>query len=126
MAEYVPVHALQGGGFTSQASATVVGGTLLAVSGSGTVAHAGLTSLLVVGIAAHDAASGAKVTVLPIRMVHQTVCGTAGVTAGNPLKSDANGLVMLWVAGTDSSAAMIGKALTTASAAAPVRWIGTA
>jgi hypothetical protein len=124
MADYTELFPLGAGDWTSQASATITGGQLLAVSGSGTVAPAGLTSLTVVGVAGHDAASGAKVTVKPLKMVHETTAGSGGITAGNPLKSDASGNVMAWVAGTDSSAAFIGVALNTATATNPVQWIG--
>jgi len=124
MADYVPIHALQGGGYTSQASATITGGQLLATSGSGTVAPSVATSLTVVGVAAHDAALGAKITVLPIRMVHETVAGAGGITQGNPLKSDVNALVTLHVSGTDAPLSAIGKALTTATAGNACRWIG--
>lgn len=124
MADYTEVFPLGGGGFTSQASASVTGGQLLLVSGSGTVAPSGLTALTVVGVAGHDAASGAKVLVKPLKMVHETTAGTGGLTAGNPLKSDASSNVTLWVSGTDSAAAFLGVALTTATAGNPVRWIG--
>lgn len=124
MADYTEVFNLGAGDFTSQASATIVGGQLLAASASGSVAPAGLTSLAVVGVAGHDAASGAKVTVKPLKKVHITTAGAGGVTFGNPLKSDAAGLVTLWVTGTDSAAAFLGIALETATATNPVRWIG--
>lgn len=124
MADYTEVFPLGAADFTSTTSAIVTGGTLAAVSASGTVAQAGLTSLTVVGVFGHDAASGAKVTVKPLKKVHETAAGTGGVTQGNPLKSDANGLVTLWVSGTDSAAAFIGVALTTATAGNLVQWIG--
>lgn len=124
MADYTPVFPLGAGAWSSQASAAVTGGQLMAVSGAGTVAPAGATSLTVVGVAAHDAASGAPLTVHPLKEVHETTAGTGGITAGNPLKSDASGLVTLWVSGTDSAAAFLGVALNTATAGNPVMWIG--
>lgn len=124
MADYTELFPLGAGDFTSQASATITAGQLLAVSGVGTVAPAGLTSLTVVGVAGHDAASGTKVTVKPLKKVHETTAGTGGITAGNPLKSDASALVTLWVTGTDSAAAFLGIALNTATATNPVQWIG--
>jgi hypothetical protein len=124
MADYVPAFPLGAGGWTSQASGAITGGQLLLVSGAGTVAPATLTALTVVGVAAHDAASGANLVVFPLKMIHETNAGTGGITAGNPLKSDANGLVTLWVSGTDSAAAFLGVALNTATAGNPVQWIG--
>lgn len=125
MADYTEVFPLGAADFTSQSSAAIVGGVLVAVSGTGTVATAGATSLTVVGVAGHDVlASGLKITLKPLKKVHETTAGTGGLTAGNPLKSDASGLVTLWVTGTDSAAAFLGIALTTATAGNPVRWIG--
>lgn len=125
MADYVPVFPLGSPPFTSQASGSISGGDCVAVSGSGTVAGAGAGALTVIGVAAHDAASGAKVTVHPLKSVHETLAGAGGVTAGNPLKVGASpGKMVLWVTGTDSAAAFVGVALTTAAADAALRWIG--
>jgi hypothetical protein len=125
VADYTPVHALGGGPFTSQASGTINGGDVVAVSGSGTVAAAAAGALTGVGVAAHDATTGQKVAVWPFKAVHETLAGAAGVTAGNPLKVGATaGKLVLWVTGTDSGAAMVGIALTTAIADATLRWIG--
>ncbi len=125
MADYTPVFPLGAAGFTSQASGTISGGDCVAVSGSGTVAAAGAGALTVVGVAAHDAVSGGKVTVLPLKQVHETLAGAGGVPAGNPLKvGAAAGKLILWVTGTDSAAAFVGVALTTAAADATLSWIG--
>lgn len=124
MADYTPLFTLGGGAYSSQASAAITGGQLVSVSGPNTVAPAVATDLKVVGVAAHDAANGAPVTVHPIKEVHETTAGTGGITAGNPVKSDAGGLVTLWVSGTDSAAAYLGTALNTAAAGSLVRWIG--
>ena len=70
--------------FTSTTSAAVTGGQVLIVTGSGTVGPAAAASGLVVGVAAHDAANGAQVTVWPPGVVHETVTPT-GCTAGNAL-----------------------------------------
>jgi hypothetical protein len=89
------------------------------------VAAAGAGALTGVGVAGHDAASGQKVAVFPFKCVHETLAGVGGVTAGNPLKVGATaGKLVLWVTGTDSAAAFIGIALTTAIADATLRWIG--
>lgn len=125
MADYTEVFPLGAAGFTSQASGTINGGDCVAVSGSNTVAAAAAGALTVIGVAAHDATSGQKVTVLPLKMVHETLAGAGGVTAGNPLKVGASaGKLVLWVTGTDSAAAFLGVALNTAAADATLRWIG--
>jgi hypothetical protein len=61
MADYTPVY--EGGAtpFTATTSGAVVGGRVLAVSGNGTVAHAGANVTTFVGVAAHDAPSGGRV-----------------------------------------------------------------
>jgi hypothetical protein len=124
VADYTPVFPLLGP-FTSQASGTISGGDCVEVSGSGTVAAAAAGSLKVVGVAAHDASSGQKVAVIPLKAVHETLAGAGGVTAGNPLKVGASpSKLILWVTGTDSGAAFVGVALTTASADGTLRWIG--
>ena len=123
MADYSPVTTGGTKPFTSQASATITGGQLVAVSGAGTVGPAGADSGAVVGVAAHDAASGAKVSVWPlIGPIHETTT-SAGVTAGNALASEAAGgiksgtLATLAAAGT-----LLGTAHTTATAGNKARW----
>lgn len=123
MADYTPVTTGGNKPFTSTASAAITGGQLVAVSGTGTVAPAGADSGIVVGVAAHDAANGAKVAVWPlVGPIHETTT-SAGVTAGNSLASEAAGgiksgtLATLAAAGT-----LLGTALTTASAGNKARW----
>jgi hypothetical protein len=125
VADYTPKFPLGAAGFGLSLGGTVSGGQLLAVSASSTVVAA-TTALAakVIGLASRDGLSGDKITVLPLKMVHETVCGTGGVTAGDPLKTDNTGLVTLWVTGTDAANLWIGEALTTAAATATVRWIG--
>jgi hypothetical protein len=124
MADYPGKFDLGSAPWPMQLGGTVTGGQLVSVSASGVVSAATLTDLKVVGVCTRDGVTGDKVSIYPLKMVHQTTCGTGGVTAGNPLKSDASGLVTLWVSGTDSAAAFLGVALTTATATNPVRWIG--
>src|SRR5215217_4264930 len=123
MADYIESVDLGVGAFTSLTSALVTGGQLVRVTGTGTVGPAVLTSVDVVGVAAFDAAASTRLTVKPLRMVHRTTAGAGGVTAGNPLKSDANGLVTLYVVGTDAVTAFLGIALETATAGNPVKWL---
>jgi hypothetical protein len=125
MSDYTPKFTLGSVPFTSQASATITGGDVVMVSGNGTVASAAAGSLLIIGVAGHDAVNGAKVTVFPLKCVHRTLAGAGGVTAGNPLKVGASSSkLILWVTGTDSGAAFAGIALTTAAADAELLWIG--
>jgi hypothetical protein len=119
MADYTPVYN-PGHAWTSSASATITGGQLVEVSGSGTVGPAGAGSTKVVGVAAFDAASGARVTVWP-GAIHEVTCA-ANVTAGNTLKAAATGQVTPWVSGTDAADLVIGTALTTATSGNKVRF----
>jgi hypothetical protein len=123
---------------TSQAAGTIVGGDPVEVAGSGTVQKttagpsAGLGSAACIGIAAHDATAGQKVTVICDRCVHEgaadgvinaaaqvmssSVAGrqvkAVPVTGGSPGKAD-----------VDQARVIIGIALTTASDGAVVRWM---
>lgn len=119
MAEYVPLHT-PGVAVTSQASADITGGTLVGVSGSGTVATATANQSSWVGVAAFDAKNGEKV------LVHsggvQRIVNSGGVTAGQILVAAASGQVAALAAVTTPTAAdvtntraIVGIALTTAS-----------
>lgn len=122
MSDYTPVFTNGSVPFTSQASGTITGGDVVIVSGSGTVAAAGAGGIGV-GVAAHDAVSGQKLTVWPLKCVHETLAGVAGVTAANLLKVGASAGKLI----NDAAPAVgvtIGSALTTAAADATLRWIG--
>ena len=123
MADYSPVFANGVSPFTLTASATITGGQVLVASGAGTVAPSGGASGAVVGIAANDAANGARVAIWPlVGPVHE--CTTpAGSTAGDALSSAASGGVATGVLGTLAAAGtLLGTAITTASAGNKVRW----
>lgn len=125
MADYMPV--LQGvppmSGVT--ASATITGAQLLESTGVNTVGPAGVNSVKVIGVAAHDAITGAGVTFHPITgNIHETV-STAGSTAGDRITAAAAGAVASTAAATAAAAGTdLGVALNTAAALAKVRWIG--
>jgi hypothetical protein len=125
VADYAPVYRNGSNPFTMTASATITGGQLLDASGSGTVAPAGAASTIFVGVAAHDCASGSRITVWPIPgVVHETTT-PAGVTAGASLATAAAGTVNSGTVGTLAAAgSLLGTALTTAGAAAKARWLG--
>jgi len=119
MADYEPVYANGQLPFTATTSAAVTGGRVLATSGNGTVAHAGADSALCVGVAAHDAASGALVTVWPLEGVVHELEAAAAITAQAAIDSAVNGQVQTAVAGAAATAGslqtVIGVALTTAA-----------
>jgi hypothetical protein len=129
MADYSPVYA---GGvlpFTSTAASAIVGGTPVVAVAAGTVGPAGATSALCVGIAGNDAATGAKVTVWPLaNVVHEVAVVAAGtVTALDGVVTGALATVQTAptsIATQAAAGALIGIALTTATAPAKVRFIG--
>lgn len=125
MADYVPVYYGGAEPYTMTASATITGGQVLVASGVGTVAPSSGASGAFVGVAAHDATSGQRVTVWPIPgVVHETTT-PAGVTAGAALASAASGGVDSGTLGTLAAAGhLIGTAISTAALGAKVRWIG--
>lgn len=122
MADYAPVYRNGSNPFTVTAAATIIGGQVLESTGSGTASPAGAASLKTIGVAAHDCASGSRLTVWPLPgVVHETTTPT-GVAAGAVLITAAAGTVDPVAAQTGT--ALMGIAITTAGAAAKVRWIG--
>jgi hypothetical protein len=118
MADYQPI--VTGGAkpWTATTSGAVTGGRVVASSGNGTVAHAGAASTIAVGVAAHDAASGAKVTVWPLDgCVHELEAASA-ITASGGVQTAANGQVdpvTTSIAAGSAAGTLIGTALTTAA-----------
>ncbi len=100
MAEYTPVFSNITAPFTMQTTGAVIGGRLVESTGTGTVAHAGAASVKVLGVAATDAASGAKVQVWPLSGVVHRVTATGAIAAGDNLAAAANGTVAPIAAGT--------------------------
>ncbi|MFI6793675.1 capsid cement protein [Nonomuraea sp. NPDC050383] len=126
MADYTPLQTANILPITSTASTSITGGQLVEVSGSGSVAPATADSQRVVGVAAHDAANGARVTVHPLAGgVHELVAGSGGVTAGQPVKAGASAVEVLPLSG-GALGAQAGIALTTAAAGGKVQVLGTA
>lgn len=121
MGDYVPIHN-PGHEISQTASAAITGGQTLANSGVDTVAPAITASAKkYVGVAAHDAASGAKVTVLAgVGQVHESTAAGA-ITAGDLVIVGAvAGTIATIGAGTFDQ--MIGIALTTAADTALCKW----
>ncbi len=115
MADYVPK--IEDGPMPATTSAAVTGRQVLEVSGNGTVAPTTGASTKVVGVAAFDAASGAKVTVKPITRdsVHRLTASGA-ITWGDSVTSAAAGAVATVVAATGAAAGTrIGIALSSAA-----------
>lgn len=123
MGDYVPIHS-PGHEITQTASAAITGGQTLMNSGNNTVAPAGAASTKYVGVAGHDAANGAPVTVLTgVGMVHETVAQGA-ITAGDLLKvGTVAGSVATVGAGTFDQ--VIGVALAGAADTALCKWKAT-
>ncbi len=117
MANYEPKF-LYADQVTATTSATVTGGQTLIVSGNGTVGPATAGSPACVGVAAHDAASGARVSFFPRGKVHVSTA-SGGITAAARVDTGAAGTVASGAAGVNN----IGIALTTAADTALVEWM---
>lgn len=125
MADYTPIHSGGAIPFTSTTSGVVTGGQLVAASGNFTVAAAGAASTAVVGVAAHDAPSGGKVTVWPITNVTHEITSTGTIAAGDAIVSGAAGVAAQAAVATAAAAGtLIGKAFAAATGGAVVRFIG--
>jgi hypothetical protein len=122
MAEYGPVYATGGAPITFQASATVTGGRLVEITGSGTVGPAGAASTKAVGVACTDVASGQKVQVWPLPGVVHEVTASGPIAAGDGLAAGAAGVVSTIGAGTFQQ--LVGVALAAAADTATCRFIG--
>lgn len=127
MADYSPVFTGGAQPWTSTTSGAVTGGTLAAVSGSGTVATAGAASTIVCGVFAHDAPSGGKVSVWPLEGVIHEIVTANNVTQGGGVQAAASGQidpVATSIAAGSAAGTLIGTATTTATAPAKVRFQG--
>ena len=126
MSDYSPVYAGGALPLTFTTSGAVVGGNVLVASAAGTVAASGGVSAVVVGVAAHDAASGARVSVWPLaNVVHELPVATGTVTALDGVTSSTGGGVTTGVVATVAAAGqLLGIALTTAASPNKVRFIG--
>src|SRR4051812_11236561 len=102
MADYVPKFT-PGQAITLQASGTIAGGRLAAVSGDGTVAVAGANALNWVGVAAFDVVSGDKVTLHSGGV--QKLVASGAITAGDLVVCAAAGAVSSLAAVTTPTAA---------------------
>ena len=125
MADYTPVYTGGTEPVTFTTSAAVTGGQVLAASATGTVGVAAAASVVVVGVAAHDAASGARVSVWPLANIVHELVATGTITALDGVSAAASGGVQTIVVGTGAAAgSLIGIALTTATNPNKVRFVG--
>jgi hypothetical protein len=124
VADYAPVNGADlAETLTYTAGAAIAGGQVLVFSAPDTVIPAAGASQSVAGVAAHDAANGAPVTVFAgSGILHETQTTVAAVTVGALLQSAAAGLIASGaVAGSE-----IGVAVRAVSAAGGVlRWKST-
>lgn len=127
MADYSPVYSGGAVPWTSTTSGAVTGGTLAAWSGASTVAAAGAASTIVAGVFAHDAASGAKVSIWPLEGCIHEIATATNISAGGGIQSAAAGLadpVTTSIAAGSAAGTLIGTAVTAATAPAKVRFQG--
>lgn len=116
MADYAPIYSAGIEPFTATTAGIVAGGNVLIWSATGVVTVSGADSTAVCGVAAHDAASGARVTVWPIDGVTHELVASGAITALAGVVSDANGQVKTATIATAAAAAtLIGIAATTAA-----------
>jgi len=87
------------------ASATIIGGQLVSVSGNNTVAPS-TTGDHSIGVAAKDAVNGEPVPVWPIVGVEHeiTIQGVLAVVAGNDIIAGTTGTIKAGTLGTDAAA----------------------
>lgn len=120
MADYTPVYG-RPKSMTLIAGAAITGGQVLVFSGVDTVSPSAAGPANYAGIAAHDAASGAPVTVLMGGgVVHETAIA-AGVAAGVLLFVGAAGQIT-GTAGAAYGAVAVGVAVRTVAGAGTQRW----
>jgi predicted RecA/RadA family phage recombinase len=110
MVQYSP-RFVHGAAVTYKASAAVIGGRVVEVTGDRTVAHAGADSAKVVGVAGNDAAIGENVVVYSGGV--QVPLSAGAIVAGAKVTAAAAGKVQTIGAGVNA----IGVALKPAAAA---------
>lgn len=123
MGDYVPVYTGGAQPFTATTSGAVTGGQVLVSSGEATVAAAGNASAVAVGVAAHDAGSGAKVTVWPLEGVIHEILAANAIAASAGIQTAATGKVdpvATSIAAGSAAGTLIGTALG-AAAGSPLK-----
>jgi hypothetical protein len=127
VADYTPVYSGGAVPFTKTTSAAVTGGTIAIASGVSTAGVGTAAATTVIGVFAHDAASGAKVTIWPLENVeHEIVCAN-GITAGGGVQAAATGQIdpaTTSIAAASAAGTLIGIATTTATSTNKCRFVG--
>lgn len=121
MAEHTP-HYLPADRLPRTTSATVTASQVLVVSGNDTVAPSAAANEAWLGVAGHDAASGAQVVVYT-EGVHQ-VASSGAIAAGKPVCAAAAGAVAAFVTGTDKPEQIVGTALSAAASSKVIIKLG--
>lgn len=122
--DYNPVNDMGKLPFTMTASTALTAGQVVESTGVNTVGPAGAASVKVVGVVAQDASgSGVIVTVYPRDMVHETVTGTGGVTAGQQVQAGAAGTIVT-LGGSPVAGQDIGVAINSATVGNKAQWVG--
>jgi hypothetical protein len=118
MADYTPPFPGGNKPRTYTAGAAITGGQVVVVSAADTVIPGSAASAAAVGVAAHDAANGAAVTVWPLAGVTHELIASAAIAVGDNVTTAATGQVatVAQAAGTTMFSQIIGVALTVASA----------
>jgi len=120
MSDYTPVFTGNIAPFTATTAGAVTGGNVLIWSAANVVTVSGADSTAVCGVAGHDAASGAQVTIWPIEgCVHRLVAsGAIAALAG--VVSDASGQVKTATIATAAAAATLIGVAANAAAGSPL------
>lgn len=109
--------------FTLSAGAAITGGQLLSYTAADTASPTAVNPANFAGLAAHDAASGAMITVLAgSGVVHETVNNSGGAIAAGALVYAGAGGGVTGTAGTGYGAVPIGVAVRAAANGALLRW----
>jgi len=127
MGDYEPVNPQDALPFTKTAGAAITGGQLVYVTADNTVTPTSATTQRAIGVAAHDAPSGGRVTCWSLPgVIHESVNNNAGtiaanapVTAGATAGIDTGTLAVVAAAGT-----LIGICTKGAATTAKAQWIG--
>lgn len=127
MADYSPVYTGGVTPFTKSASAAITGGQVVAVSTAGNVAPTGAASATAVGVAAFDAASGARVSVWPLANCEHECTASGTIAVGDGVVAVAAGAVSTAPTSLATAAAagtLIGIATSAATNGNKVRFLG--
>jgi hypothetical protein len=123
VADYTPVYVSGVRPMTKTASAAITGGQVVEVTTTGAVGPAGVGAKGA-GVAAHDAASGARVTVWPLANVEHEVLCTGTITVGDGVVAGAAGVITTAVIATAAAAGTLLGIATTTGTAVKVRFVG--